>query len=59
MKTYMVTKSFSGSITYEVEADNEQEAEEIASDLLADESNETIVENLEMDRITTIEEMKD
>lgn len=59
MKKYMVTKSFSGSITYEVEADDEQEAEEIASDLLADESNESIVENLELDGLTSIEEIEE
>lgn len=59
MKKYMVIKNYSGAIAYEVEANSEEEADEIATERFENESDKTLVENLELDRITSIEEMED
>ena len=59
MKKYMVIKNYGGAIAYEVEANSEEEAEEIATERFENESDKTLIENLELDGLTSIEEIED
>lgn len=58
MKRYTVTMHYSGVISYEIEADNPQDADDVADKLFWNETAESIKENVEGYRTST-EEMED
>lgn len=58
MKRFMVIKNYGGAIAYEIEAESEEEAEAIALERIENESDDVLLENLELDGLTSVEEME-